>query len=89
MAKTYYLGKTASGAFVARASASDFGYTHAATFAKAAAGEVIPMSRANFSRSAQGALKLATQGNNAGKSPEIVALEVVDRATYKAATGKA
>ncbi len=85
--KTHLIGYTKSGAIVARASASDKGYTHAAVGQpeKFAAGAIIPTSCASFSTSADGARR------NVGRyypNPEIVAVSKVDGAEYRRITGK-
>lgn len=99
MPKTYYLGKTKAGALVARASGSDYGYTHAAVttplrkpVVEHGGNKVIHMSDANFSRSSAGALKSANGAWRVQKGEavvELVDLAVVDRASYLAATGRA
>jgi hypothetical protein len=90
MPKTYYLGKTKAGAFVGRASGRDYGYTHAAVKnpGKYVAGQVVPLFGMSFSRSAGGAIDNVAR-STLTVSPEIVELKIVDRAEYKAATGKA
>lgn len=87
--KTYYLGETKGGAYVARASANDYGYTCAAVIApdKRVAGSVVPMSDAKFSRSETGAV------NNLGTywrehHYELVKVERVTREEYTRVTGK-
>lgn len=90
MTKTYLIGETESGAIVARASASDQGYTHAATFAGFKRGQVIPLNAANFSRSLAGAIgNYSRENRKVGFSDiEGVTLRKVDRAEYKTLTGK-
>lgn len=90
MPKTYLIGRTKSGAIVARSSARDQGYTHAATHPDHVRGEVIPTSGANFSRSAAGAARVWASNDYSGKAgpPELVELQRVDAKTYKALTGK-
>lgn len=89
--KTYYLGRTTAGAVVARASGSDYGYTHATVRVPARKAldnhNAHALSDMAFSRSAAGAISGASR--NRWPDHELVSLEVVDRATYKAATGKA
>jgi glutamate/tyrosine decarboxylase-like PLP-dependent enzyme len=87
MPKTFLIGRTKTGAIVARASGSDYGYTHAATSPDYVRGHVIPTSGANFSRSAHGATKAWASAYNRGPC-EIVELEKVDAKTYRALTGK-
>lgn len=76
MAKTYYLGHTASGHPVKRASTHDYGYTHAAV----RKGWEPGMSAPAFSTNAAGAAKNAKAMH--GNDVEVVSVHVVDKASY-------
>jgi hypothetical protein len=92
MSKTFYLGTLKSGAVVVRQSLRDYGYTHAGVRGGAdfAAGQVVPLYHCSFSRTAAGARKNAEgQYRNGQASIEVVAVNVVDSATFRAATKKA
>lgn len=91
MPKTYYLGQTKSGAYVGRGSKNDYGYTHAAVRNPDLfkAGAVVPLSACSFSRTAAGALTNALTYYRPGTPAEVVPVQIVDRAAYKAAMGKA
>lgn len=88
MAKTYFLGRTTAGAIVSRASGSDYGFTHAAVIDPQdhASGALVPTRDAKFSRSPAGAV--ANLGHARSGRYEVVAVEKVDAAAFKAATGK-
>ncbi len=88
MPKTYFLGRTQAGAVVARASANDYGFTHAAVIDPQDydAGDQVRTCDAKFSTSAAGAIR--NLGSLRAGRYEVVPVEKVDAATFKAATGK-
>jgi hypothetical protein len=84
MSKTHYLGFTLHGHAVGRASQSDYGYTHCAV--KLNDNGTLYDRLPSFSTSAQGALRnLGSHWINKGYPYEIVAVEKVDGARYRAA----
>lgn len=89
MSKTFYIGHTKGGALIGRGS-TQRDYTHAALRnpERFEAGNVVPPSAANFSRSAAGALKLASQYAKPTDTVEAVELQQVDGATYRNLIGR-
>jgi hypothetical protein len=86
MSKTHYLGFTKSGLAVGRASQEDYGYTHCAVRLQ---DNGKPYRLPSFSTTPQGAVRnLGSYWINKGYPYEVVAVEVVDGARYRAAMKK-